>query len=351
MTRRSTSTGRPTWTTKAARRRRPLAVSPDGKILLAGYTSGGPLGSDATIWRLTPDGGTGNVTNGALDATFGNAGTAALGGPGNYARAAAIQLQPDGKILAAGEQKLGEGPFEAVLWRLSANGGSSAVNSGLDPAFGSGGVSAVRAGAAAAASALALLGDRRILVAGSASAASSGVLVFRALGDPFSLSVVTAGAGKGTVRSSPAGIDCGAACSALIDDGSEVALAATPAAGSAFAGWSGAGCGGTAGCQVTMEADRTVTATFNPAPGPRSTAPSILSAAQSHARWREGTKLASLARARVRRVPVGTTFSFRLDQAAKARLAFTQAVAGRKVGGKCVAPTPATGAGTRAGAR
>ena len=42
-----------------------------------------------------------------------------------------------------------------------------------------------------------------------------------------------------------------------------VTLTATPAAGSTFAGWSGAGCSGTGACTVTMSSDQAVTATFN----------------------------------------------------------------------------------------
>ena len=52
------------------------------------------------------------------------------------------------------------------------------------------------------------------------------------------LSVSTTG--SGTVTSSPAGIDCGATCSAVYDQGTTVTLTPTPAAGWSFAGWSGA---------------------------------------------------------------------------------------------------------------
>ena len=72
-----------------------------------------------------------------------------------------------------------------------------------------------------------------------------------------------AGTGSGTVTSSPAGINCGADCSAPYDPGTVVTLAAAPAAESSFVGWSGA-CTGTASCQVTMDAAMAVTATFNP---------------------------------------------------------------------------------------
>jgi hypothetical protein len=77
------------------------------------------------------------------------------------------------------------------------------------------------------------------------------------------LSVAKAGAGGGSVSSSPAGIDCGGACSAPFYQGTAVTLTAAPAAGSSFAGWSGGGCSGTGTCTTTMDADKTVTAAFN----------------------------------------------------------------------------------------
>src|SRR5206468_10020626 len=61
---------------------------------------------------------------------------------------------------------------------------------------------------------------------------------------PFSvrrvtLSVFRQGLGSGTVASSPAGIDCGATCSATYDSGTSVTLTATPAAHATFDGWTG----------------------------------------------------------------------------------------------------------------
>ncbi len=83
------------------------------------------------------------------------------------------------------------------------------------------------------------------------------------------LTVKKAGTGSGTVTSSPAGISCGAQCSASYEQGTKVTLTATPAAGSTFAGWSGGGCSGTGACVVTIpNADVTVTATFNANPPP-----------------------------------------------------------------------------------
>jgi uncharacterized repeat protein (TIGR02543 family) len=76
----------------------------------------------------------------------------------------------------------------------------------------------------------------------------------------FTLTVSTTGGGS--VGSSPAGISCGSTCVASYADGQQVTLTASAAAGSVFAGWSGA-CAGTGTCTVTMDADKTVTATFS----------------------------------------------------------------------------------------
>ena len=65
-------------------------------------------------------------------------------------------------------------------------------------------------------------------------------------------------------------------------------------------------------------------------------APSLTLLSQSHAIWREGSRLATSTTAA--RPPLGTTFSFTLDQPARVSLAFTQIVAGRKVNGHCATP-------------
>jgi virginiamycin B lyase len=78
------------------------------------------------------------------------------------------------------------------------------------------------------------------------------------------LTVSLAGTGTGSVTGS--GISCPSTCSGSYAPGQQVTLTATPAAGSTFAGWSGAGCGGTGACVVTTSAEQAVTATFNTAP-------------------------------------------------------------------------------------
>jgi hypothetical protein len=73
-----------------------------------------------------------------------------------------------------------------------------------------------------------------------------------------------------------------------------------------------------------------------PGPGERSTPPVLSNLRQSATRWRAGNRLARVSRAKA---PIGTTFSFSLDQQATVAFGFAQRVRGRKVGGKCVAQT------------
>jgi endoglucanase len=78
----------------------------------------------------------------------------------------------------------------------------------------------------------------------------------------YALSVSKSGSGSGTVSSSPAGIDCGSDCSESYASGTSVTLTASATSGSTFAFWGGS-CSGTGGCTVTMDAARSVTATFD----------------------------------------------------------------------------------------
>ncbi|MEZ4404644.1 MAG: hypothetical protein R3B06_31780 [Kofleriaceae bacterium] len=78
----------------------------------------------------------------------------------------------------------------------------------------------------------------------------------------LALSVARAGNGAGAVTSTPAGITCGATCTAPFNAGTTVTLTAVPSTGSSFTGWSGGGCSGLGTCTVTLTASTTVTATF-----------------------------------------------------------------------------------------
>jgi hypothetical protein len=71
-------------------------------------------------------------------------------------------------------------------------------------------------------------------------------------------------------------------------------------------------------------------------------APTLSGLGQSAKIWREGNQLAKLSASGGRgkkKLPIGTTFSFRLDRPAQVVFKFTQPARGRKVGKRCVAQT------------
>jgi hypothetical protein len=78
----------------------------------------------------------------------------------------------------------------------------------------------------------------------------------------YTLTVLSAGSGVGTVTSNPIGINCGTSCSHDYVSDALVALTAAAAANNTFIGWGG-DCTGTGTCVVTMDQARNVTATFD----------------------------------------------------------------------------------------
>ena len=81
--------------------------------------------------------------------------------------------------------------------------------------------------------------------------------------DSFPLNVTKTGTGHGNVTSAPQGIACGDRCTSSFLFGAPVALTASAATGSFFAGWDGA-CSGTSTCTTTIGAAATaVTARFD----------------------------------------------------------------------------------------
>ncbi len=89
-------------------------------------------------------------------------------------------------------------------------------------------------------------GDSAVSLSGTGSAA---------------LTVMKAGGGSGVVTSVPAGINCGATC-VFAFRATQVTITAAADPGAEFVTWSGAGCAGSAPCMITMDAAKTVTATF-----------------------------------------------------------------------------------------
>ena len=84
---------------------------------------------------------------------------------------------------------------------------------------------------------------------------------FEPIGHTYELSVALEGNGTGTVSSAPAGISCPADCSSNFSSATSVILTPEAETGNHFVGWGGA-CSGAGECEITMSADKTVTATF-----------------------------------------------------------------------------------------
>lgn len=92
----------------------------------------------------------------------------------------------------------------------------------------------------------------------------------------FALTLGTSGSGSGSVASNTGGMACtstagtaSGTCSASFASGTAVTLTATAASGSSFTGWGGACSGSSATCTLTMDAAKTVTATFTAASSSR----------------------------------------------------------------------------------
>jgi uncharacterized delta-60 repeat protein len=89
-----------------------VALQPDGKIVLVGYA-----GDNFGVARLQP--------NGSLDTTFGSGGKTEIGyGPVAYG--VALAMQPDGKIVVAGET---HSPDDFAIARLQGDPGGPAAKS------------------------------------------------------------------------------------------------------------------------------------------------------------------------------------------------------------------------------
>ncbi len=91
-----------------------------------------------------------------------------------------------------------------------------------------------------------------------------------------------------------------------------------------------------AGSATQTSAPFTVTGAGAPPPVTAHIPPALTHVSQSHRRWRRGSGLSHIASVRA---PVGTTFRFTLNESARVRFVFEQLLPGRRVGGRCVAPT------------
>jgi len=93
-----------------------IVIQPDGKILIAGYAFDSSLGYSMVIARYN--------TNGTLDSSFANGGIFRYEHGNVYStdKLSGIALQPDGKIVAAGEVTVGNGDPAFAVIRLNPNG-------------------------------------------------------------------------------------------------------------------------------------------------------------------------------------------------------------------------------------
>ena len=84
-----------------------LALQPDGKYLITGYSTN-PSNFDMAIWRYN--------TDGTIDTTFNSVGylfhNGAAGGSGH-----SLKIQPDGKYVIAGFSNNASGNLDMALWR------------------------------------------------------------------------------------------------------------------------------------------------------------------------------------------------------------------------------------------
>ena len=96
---------------------RGVALQPDGRIVVAGTVSRAGLDQDFGVARLN--------TDGALDTSFSGDGRRTVAfdlGGANVDRARAVALQPDGRIVVAGAAEIGGGNFDFAVARLDTDG-------------------------------------------------------------------------------------------------------------------------------------------------------------------------------------------------------------------------------------
>jgi uncharacterized delta-60 repeat protein len=187
-----------------------IVMLPDGRAVVAGYTSPNLAFTLMAVARYLP--------SGALDTTFDGDGRVTVlfphPPPGfeSYAEAATVLLQPDGRLVLVGNYGIFQGSGFALA-RLNGDGS-------LDPSFGTGGLVTTPNSALAAAGLL--QPDGRIVAVGRAGSFSIAAARYNADGslDP------SFGTGGQVIVSLPQGFDVGGA--ALQPDGKVVIVGAYP---------------------------------------------------------------------------------------------------------------------------
>jgi len=206
-----------------------MAVQPDGRVLIAGYTDA--LGSTPVVARFHADG--------ALDTTFGDTGVVRLD---DGSRPTALTLQRDGRVLVAVGAPSGPGVVRVLLARFTPDGAP-------DASFGVHGVVTVgRADAVSVLTTIREVGDGRLLGAGAELADDVSRMLFVRLARDGTLDPSF---GTGGVVTTTAGwASAGAAGAAELADGRIVAAGQVDDGHSPTA------------CAVRLDADGSLDASF-----------------------------------------------------------------------------------------
>ena len=134
------------------------ALQTDGKIVAVGEMSpGGGAPTDVALARYLP--------NGSLDSSFGTGGKVVTQTPLVSELGNGVVIQPDGKIVVAGSAKINN-VFHMALTRYMANGA-------LDTSFGVGGRTTIAPGGLALAQTILLQPDGKLVVAGQSKLGAS----------------------------------------------------------------------------------------------------------------------------------------------------------------------------------
>jgi uncharacterized delta-60 repeat protein len=147
-----------------------VALRPDGKIVVAGYTTKGTNGRDFAVVRINRDG--------TIDSSFGAGGKTAADFGGDEI-GYAVALQADGKIVVAGDTTKGTNFDDFAVARINPNGL-------YDRSFGAGGRMTVDFGGREGAAAVVLQPGGKIVVGGYTTKGATGqdFAVARLLGGP-----------------------------------------------------------------------------------------------------------------------------------------------------------------------
>jgi uncharacterized delta-60 repeat protein len=282
-----------------------VATEGDGKVVAAGYALDGGVTKLALMRRLG---------NGSPDTEFGNpTGIVLMAiGDGREAIANALAIQPDGKLLVAGQASDG-GATKVMLARFNADGSP-------DASFGSGGIvlTSVGDGDDVAASAVAVQPDGRIAVAGHATdSGGTDMMMARYHGDGSP----DGSFGTGGVSLIPLGEDGTAEANALVLQGNRAVITGYASDG---------------GENKTALAGVTLAGVTPPNGGglPPDTTPPTLRASLTHTRFRVGGGTSAFG-TRKRRTPIGTTFVYELSEAARVAIRLDRALPGVRRGKGC----------------